>query len=64
VINEPTIPPPPIHNRASSAAVKVESEADLDGGDIIEAQRGVVMERSHYWVYKTSENMHKCLGIV
>jgi len=40
VINEPTFPPPHIHSRASSAAVKVESEADLDGGDIIEAQRG------------------------
>jgi hypothetical protein len=42
VFNQTTTPPPPFITAPSSAAVKVESEADLDGGDIIEGARAVM----------------------
>jgi hypothetical protein len=42
VFNQTTTPPPSLITAPSSAAVKVESEADLDGGDIIEGARAVM----------------------
>ena len=45
MVDTPATPPPPLNNRASLATVKLESEAELDGGSKMEAPRAVEGER-------------------